>query len=53
MVAVLNQKCGRPKALYYEDLLLIVVCNLETNKDVYVLAVKLIYYKGEDRKPRP
>ncbi|RYO96122.1 hypothetical protein DL764_007526 [Monosporascus ibericus] len=44
---------GRPKALCYEDVLLMVVRHPETGEDVLAMAVKLIYYKGADNKPKP
>ena len=53
MVARSNRDRGRPKALCYEDLLLTVVRDPETGKDVVVLVMKLIHHKGEDRKPKP
>ncbi|RYP74213.1 hypothetical protein DL771_003146 [Monosporascus sp. 5C6A] len=53
LVAASNRQRGRPKALCYEDLLLTVVRDPETSKDVHILAVKLIHHKGEDRKPKP
>jgi hypothetical protein len=53
MQAKLNKNRGRPKALYYEDILLSVVRNPDTDKDVHVLFVKLIHHKGEDNNPRP
>ena len=43
---------GRPKALCYKDILLMVVCHLVTGKNVHVMAVKLIHYKGADNKPK-
>ena len=53
VVAASNRQRGRPKALCYEDILLTVVRDPGTGKDVHVLAVKLIHHKGEDRNPRP
>ncbi|RYP34851.1 hypothetical protein DL767_004076 [Monosporascus sp. MG133] len=44
---------GRPKALCYEDILLMVVRYPVTGEDVYVMAVKFIYHKGADNKPKP
>ena len=52
MVAASNRTRGRPKALCYEDILLTVVRDPETHRDVHVLVVKLIHHKGEDRKPK-
>ena len=53
MVVASNRDRGRPKALCYEDILLTVVRDTETHRDVHVLVVKLIHHKGEDRKPKP
>lgn len=44
---------GRPKALYYEDILLMVVRHLVTDNDVFAMAVKFIHHKGADNKPKP
>jgi hypothetical protein len=44
---------GRPKALYYEDILLMVVRHPVTGDDVLAMAVKFIYHKGADNKPKP
>ncbi|KAB5514906.1 hypothetical protein GE09DRAFT_588621 [Coniochaeta sp. 2T2.1] len=44
---------GRPKALCYEDILLMVVRHPVTGEDVHVMAVKLIHHKGTDNKPKP
>ncbi|KAI1305758.1 hypothetical protein F5Y03DRAFT_384421 [Xylaria venustula] len=44
---------GRPKALCYEDILLMVVRHPITGKDVHVMAVKFIHHKGADNKPKP
>ena len=44
---------GRPKALCYEDILLMVVRHPETGKDVLTMAVKFIHHKGADNKPKP
>jgi len=49
--AVRNHR--RPKALCYEDLLLVAIRHPETGRDVLVMAVKLVHHKGKDRKPRP
>ena len=53
IVAVSNRKRGRSKAFCYEDILLSVVRDPNTGKDIHVLAIKLIHHKGEDCKPRP
>jgi hypothetical protein len=44
---------GRPKALCYEDVQLMVVRHPETGEDVLTMAVKLIHHKGADKKPKP
>ncbi|KAK6841024.1 hypothetical protein PG987_001884 [Apiospora arundinis] len=44
---------GRPKALCYEDIRLMVVRHPETGLDVFAMAVKFIHHKGEDNKPKP
>ena len=44
---------GRPKALCYEDILLMVVRHPVTGEDVHAMAVKLIHHKGADNKPKP
>ncbi len=38
----------RPKALCYEDVLLMVVRHPETGEDVLAMAIKLIHHKGAD-----
>ncbi|KAK3943787.1 hypothetical protein QBC46DRAFT_361544 [Diplogelasinospora grovesii] len=43
----------RFKALYYEDILLIIIHYSVTSEDVYIIAVKFIYYKGADNKLKP
>ncbi|KAK3935373.1 hypothetical protein QBC46DRAFT_453549 [Diplogelasinospora grovesii] len=44
---------GRPKALCYEDILLMVVRHPVTGEDVLAMAVKFIHHKGADNKPKP
>lgn len=44
---------GRPKALCYEDILLMVVRHPETGKDVLAMSIKFIHHKGADNKPKP
>ncbi|RYP20312.1 hypothetical protein DL765_002875 [Monosporascus sp. GIB2] len=44
---------GRPKALCYEDILLMVIRHPVTGEDVHAMAVKFIHYKGVDNKPKP
>ena len=43
---------GRPKALCYEDNLLMVVRHPVTGDNVHVMAVKFIHHKGADNKPK-
>ncbi len=44
---------GRPKALCYEDILLMIVRDPDTGEDVPAMAVKFIHHKGADNKPKP
>lgn len=44
---------GRPKALCYEDVSLIVVRHPDTGQDVLAMAIKFIHHKGADNKPKP
>jgi hypothetical protein len=44
---------GRPKALCYEDIMLMVVRHPVTGENVHVMAVKFIHHKGADNKPKP
>jgi hypothetical protein len=44
---------GRPKALCYEDILLMVVRHPVTGENVHVMAVKFIHHKGADNNPKP
>lgn len=44
---------GRPKALCYEDIKLMVVYHPETRKHVLCMAIKFIHHKGADNKPKP
>ena len=53
MLSRITWERGRPKALCYEDILLTVVRNPETGKDIHLMAVRLLHHKGEDRKPKP
>jgi hypothetical protein len=46
-----RQRC---KALCYEDISLLVVQNPKPSKrDMLVIEVTLLHYKGVDRKPKP
>ena len=44
---------GRPKALCYEDILLMVVRHPQTGEDVLAMSIKFIHHKGADNKPKP
>ncbi len=44
---------GRPKALCYEDIVLMVVRHPVIGENVHVMAVKFIHYKGADNKLKP
>jgi len=44
---------GRPKALCYEDVLLMVVRHPDTGADVLAMSIKFIHHKGADNKPKP
>lgn len=44
---------GRPKALCYEDILLMVVRHPETGEDVLAMYIRLAHHKGMDNKPKP
>ncbi|KAL8377037.1 hypothetical protein RB595_007934 [Gaeumannomyces hyphopodioides] len=44
---------GRPKALCYEDISLMVVRHPETGKDDLVMSIKFTHHKGADNKPKP
>ncbi|KAL7786357.1 FluG domain-containing protein [Trichoderma ceciliae] len=44
---------GRPKALCYEDVSLMVVRHPTTKENVLCMAVKFIHHKGVDNKPKP
>ncbi|KAK4171264.1 domain containing [Triangularia setosa] len=53
---MISQECesrGRPNALCYEDILLMVVRYLKTDEDVMVMSIKFVHYKGADNKPKP
>ncbi len=43
----------RPKALCYEDILLMIVYYPGTGEDVLVIYIRLMHYKGMDNKPKP
>jgi len=44
---------GRPKALCYEDVKLMVMRHPETGRDILAMAIKFIHHKGADNKPKP
>ena len=44
---------GRPKALCYEDIVLMIVRRPETGEDVLVMYIRLTHHKGMDNKPKP
>ncbi|KAK4107064.1 hypothetical protein N656DRAFT_840631 [Canariomyces notabilis] len=44
---------GRPKALCYEDIQLMVVRHPETGEDALAMAIRLAHHKGADNKPKP
>lgn len=46
-------KRGRPKALCYEDILMMLVRHPVTGLPVLAMAIKFIHHKGADKKPRP
>ncbi|RYO87789.1 hypothetical protein DL766_004613 [Monosporascus sp. MC13-8B] len=47
------ESCGRPKALCYEDMQLMVVRHPETGEDVLAMSIRLAHHKGENNKPQP
>ncbi|OAQ59732.1 FluG domain-containing protein [Pochonia chlamydosporia 170] len=46
-------KRGRPKALCYEDILMMLVRHPPTGRPVLAMAIKFIHHKGADNKPKP
>ena len=44
---------GRPKALCYEDVLLMVVRHPDAGTDVLAMSIKFIHHKGADNNPKP
>ena len=44
---------GRPKALCYEDINVMVVRHPDTGRDVLAMAIKFIHHKGADNRPKP
>ena len=48
-----NTDRGRPKALCYEDINLMVIRHPENGLDVLAMSVKFVHHKGADHKPKP
>jgi hypothetical protein len=48
-----NTKRGRPKALCWEDIMMMLVRHPVTEQAVPVMAIKFIHHKGADNKPKP
>ena len=46
-------KRGRPKALCYEDILMMIVRHPVTKRPIPAMAIKFTHHKGADNKPRP
>ncbi len=44
---------GRPKALCYEDIQLMVVRHPKTGEEELAMAIRLAHHKGLDNKPKP
>ena len=44
---------GRPKALCYEDILMMIVRHPVTGRCLPAMAIKFIHHKGADNKPKP
>jgi hypothetical protein len=44
---------GSPKALYYEDIQMIIVRHPVTGWYIPAMVIKFIHHKGADNKPRP
>ncbi|KAM6516642.1 hypothetical protein FALCPG4_014820 [Fusarium falciforme] len=44
---------GRPKALCYEDISMMIVQHPVTGRCIPAMAIKFIHHKGADNKPRP
>ena len=44
---------GRPKALCYEDIHLMIVRHPRTGRAVPAMAIKFIHHKGADNRPKP
>ncbi|KAK4172310.1 hypothetical protein QBC36DRAFT_390518 [Triangularia setosa] len=53
---MISQECesrGRPKALCYEDILLMAVHHPKTDEDALAMSIKFVHHKGADNKPKP
>lgn len=48
-----DKQRGRPKALCYEDIMMMLVRHPDTNKAIPVMAIKFSHHKGAERKPKP
>ncbi|UQC76814.1 FluG domain-containing protein, partial [Colletotrichum lupini] len=44
---------GRPKALYYKDIPIIIIRYLVIGRAILVIVIKFIYYKRANNKLRP
>lgn len=44
---------GRPKALCYEDIQMMIVRHPKTGRCIPAMAIKFIHHKGADNKPKP
>jgi hypothetical protein len=44
---------GRPKALCYEDISLMIVRHPSTGQAIPAMAIRFIHHKGADNKPKP
>ncbi|KAI8658992.1 hypothetical protein NCS55_01178000 [Fusarium keratoplasticum] len=44
---------GRPKALCYEDIMMMIVRHLVTGRCMPAMAIKFIHHKGADNRPKP
>ena len=48
-----TKKRGRPKALCYEDVLMMIVRHPVTKRSIPAMAIKFSHHKGADKRPRP
>lgn len=48
-----TEKRGRPKALCYEDVLMMIVRHPVTKRSIPAMAIKFAHHKGADKRPRP